>query len=147
MIQRIQTVFLLVVVACSVCLLVFPFMSYTDLFNTFTLGDFKKSYCGFWYYTAEGLNILSLVLSLVCIFMFKKRMKQLVLTYLIGFLNVCLLTILLFTKVAVIESFLGGTKQILWSSYLPILATICAYVAGIFIKKDEELVRSAGRIR
>ncbi len=147
MIQRIQTVFLLVVLACSVCLFFLPFISYENMFNTFTLSAFKQPFCGLLYYTAESLNLIILLLSFICIFLFKKRMLQGRISTILVFLNTILLLVLLFTKTAIVEDFLGGAKHTLWPSYLPVLSTICAYLAGRFIKKDEELVRSADRIR
>ena len=147
MIQRIQSLFLLVVVACSVCLLVFPFISYENLFNTFTLRAFKQPYCGAWYYVAEALNLLSMLAALICIFLFKKRMLQFRMTNVIALLNTALLAVLLFSKTAIIDDFLGGVRHTLWPSYLPTVAMVFAYLAGVFIKKDENLVRSADRIR
>lgn len=147
MIQRVQSLFLLLVTVCSVCLLVFPFISYQNLFNTFTLHDFKKPYCGAWYYMAEALNYLILIISFVCIFLFKKRMMQFRVANILAFLNVLLLSVLMFAPVANIDDFLGGAKNTLWPSYLPIPSMAFAFVAGVFIKKDENLVRSADRIR
>jgi hypothetical protein len=49
--------------------------------------------------------------------------------------------------VVTIEKFIGGDKRILWPSYLPIVSMIFAFLAGRAIQKDEELVRSADRIR
>jgi len=147
MIQRVQSILLLGVTIFSVCLLVFPFISYENLFNSFTLRAFKQPYCGFWYYTAEVLNALILSMSFICIFLFKKRMLQVRITNILVLLNVCLLAVLLFTQTAIVEDFLGGPKHTLWPSYLPIVSLAFAFMAGKFIKKDENLVRSADRIR
>jgi hypothetical protein len=147
MIQRIQSIYLLLVTVASVLLLMFPFVAYENMFNTFTLHDIKKPYCGGWYYLAELLNLLILVFSLICIFLYKRRKIQFRLAYLLAFLNVLLLLVLLFTEVVTIEKFIGGDKRILWPSYLPIVSMIFAFLAGRAIQKDEELVRSADRIR
>jgi hypothetical protein len=147
MIQRVQTLFLLVVVAASICLMVFPFVSYENLFNKFTISTFNKVYSGTWHYIAGSLNIVILALSVICIFLFKKRTLQFKIANLLALLNVLLLVVLLFTNLIVVEAFLGGEKHVLWPSYLPIASMFCAFLAGIFIKKDEKLVRSADRIR
>jgi CDP-diglyceride synthetase len=107
----------------------------------------KQPYTGFWYDTAEILNLIILLLSFTCVFLFKKRMLQFRMANILAFLNVCLLAVLLFTQTALVDDFLGGTKHTLWPSYLPIIAMIFAYLAGVFIKKDENLVRSTDRIR
>lgn len=147
MIQRIQTILLLDVVIVSVLLLFFPFTSYENLFNVFTLKVYNQPFCGKWYYAAEALNALILILSLVAIFLYKNRMLQFKIANLIALLSAGLLSILLFTDVVIVESFLGGNKRIEWPSYLPIISMFSAFGAGIFIKKDENLVRSADRIR
>ncbi len=147
MIQRIQSVLLLDVVIVSTLLLVFPFVKYENLFNEFTLRVYNQPFCGTWYYVAEGLNALVLILALVTIFMFKNRPLQIKLANLIALLSAGLLAVLLFTDVVKVESFLGGDKQVQWPSYMPIVSMFSAFIAGIFIKKDENLVRSADRIR
>jgi hypothetical protein len=147
MIQRVQSILLLLITVCSVCLLFLPFVSYENLFNTFTLRDFKKPYCGTWYYAAETLNFLVIGISFCTIFLFKKRMLQFKMANTTGLLSVCLQLILLIAPVANIEVFLSGAKHILWPSYLPVASIILSFTAAAFIKKDENLVRSADRIR
>lgn len=147
MIQRIQTLLLLVVVVVSVLLLFFPFVRYENLLNTFTLKEFNQPFCGTWYYVAEALNLLTLVLALVSIFLYRNRILQARLANLIALLSAGLLAVLLFTDVVIVEDFLGGEKKILWPAYLPILSMFAAFAAGICIKRDENLVRSADRIR
>ena len=147
MIQRIQSVFLFDVAIVSVLLLFFPFTSYENLFNVFTLKVYNQPFCGTWYYAAEALNLLILILALVCIFMFKNRTLQFKIANVIALLSAGLLAVLLFTDVVKVESFLGGEKQILWPTYLPLVSMFSAFLAGIFIRKDEKLVRSADRIR
>lgn len=147
MIQRIQSILLLDVVIVSVLLLFFPFVSYENLYNTFTLKVYNQPFCGTWYYVAEALNIIILVLALATIFMYKNRPRQIKLANLLALLSAALFAVLLFTDVVKVEAFLGGNKHVLWPGYLPIVSMFSAFIAGIFIKKDENLVRSADRIR
>ncbi len=147
MIQRIQSVLLLDVVIISALMWYFPFVSYENLFNVFTLKVYNQPFCGTWYYVAEALNVLIMLLALVCIFMFKNRNMQSKIAKLIALLSAGLLAVLLFTDVVKVDAFLGGNKQVLWPSYLPIASMFSAFLASIFIKKDEKLVRSADRIR
>lgn len=147
MIQRIQTLLLLDVVIVSVLMLFFPFVSYENLLNTFTLKVMNQPFCGTWYYTAEAINALIILIALLTIFLYKNRPLQAKLSNLVALLNLALLAVLLFTRVVIVENFLGGNKQTLWPSYLPVISMFSAFMAGIFIKKDENLVRSADRIR
>ena len=135
------------VLAVAVSLMIFPFVSYELLFNKFTISAFNKGWSTTWHYAAGILNILILIFSIICIFLFKKRMLQFKLANVLAFMNVCLLVILLFTDLIKADEIISGKKQILWPSYLPIISMFCAFLAGIFIKKDENLVRSADRIR
>lgn len=147
MIQRVQSVFLVIVILCAAGLVVFPFVHYENLLNTFTITAFNKAYSGAWHYVAGILDVFILILSVVCLFLYKKRMLQFRIANLLALLNVLLLAVILFTNVIVVEEFLSGKKEVLWPSYLPIPAMFSAFIAGIFIKKDENLVRSADRIR
>lgn len=147
MIQRLQTLFLMAVVALSVCLVLFPFVSYANLFNRFTIGSFSGHWSTTWHYVAGGLNYIIMALSFVCIFLFRNRMLQFRIANTISIFNLALLIILLFADLIKVEEFLSGDKQILWPSYLPAISMVFAFVAARFIKKDEDLVRSADRIR
>ncbi|MFL5752166.1 MAG: DUF4293 domain-containing protein, partial [Bacteroidia bacterium] len=93
-----------------------------------------------------ALNILIPVISLITIFQFKNRPRQARMARVLMLLSAFLLTAMLTME------FFKGEKAIwektyLWPSFLPIISTISAFLAARFIKKDEELVRSADRIR
>jgi peptidoglycan/LPS O-acetylase OafA/YrhL len=137
MIQRIQSVFLLVVIACGVCLLIFPFVSYEGYPPLFLHNPIDLTPLG---------NYLSILNALLCLFMYKKRKIQVKLCYLIIVFNSCLfLTILFLTNQLYNHDF--EKKTFLFPAYLPIVAIVAAFIASRYIKKDEELVRSADRIR
>lgn len=147
MIQRVQTLFLMAVIAVSVCLTLFPFVNYANLFNRFTIGSFSGHWSTMWHYFAGGLNYIIMALSLMCIVLFRNRTLQFALANIIALLSLALLVMLLFADLIKVEEFLSGDKQILWPSYLPVISVVCAFLAGVFIKKDDNLVRSADRIR
>ncbi len=137
MIQRIQSVFLLVVLLCGCCLLLFPFVSYEGYPPLFLRNPVDITPIG---------NYLSMLTALLCLFIYKNRKLQIKLCYVIMFLNACLfLTILFLTNQLYEHDF--EKKTFLFSAYLPLLAIIAAFIASRYIKKDEELVRSADRIR
>lgn len=137
MIQRIQSIFLLTVIVCGVCLLIFPFVSYEGYPPLFLRNPVDITPIG---------NYLSIGTALLCLFMYKNRKLQIKLCYVIMFLNVCLfLTVLFLTNQLYAHDF--EKKTFLFPTYLPLVAIIEALMASRFIKKDEELVRSADRIR
>jgi Na+/melibiose symporter-like transporter len=95
---------------------------------------------------AIAVNFLILVLSFVCIFLYKKRSLQLNICYTLIIFSLILLLMLLFCP------FTKNTNpsDILKSYYPPIFSAIMmldAFIAAKLIKKDIELLKSADRIR
>lgn len=137
MIQRVQSLFLVAVILCGVCLSFFPFWMGEDFVTRHLRHPTSIT---------AVVNYLSSLLALVCLFLYKNRKLQIKLCYLLALINILLaLVLLVFTKSIFKDDFEHGHR--LWASYMPIVATVAAIAASIFIKKDEELVRSADRIR
>ena len=165
MIQRIQTVFLVIVIAamCGFC-----FSTVWVKVNEKTADEIILTPTSMTYYKGSAGNnalsnlseaesslyhilILAAIVSLlafVSILSFKKRVNQM--KY--GFVNTLLLVIiiaLLFFQI------MEGDKLVPHPSYgtykigffLPVIALLFNVIANIYIKKDEDLVRSADRIR
>ncbi|MDR3253168.1 MAG: DUF4293 domain-containing protein [Tannerella sp.] len=157
MIQRIQTVYLLIVAALFVALVFLPMASLqsgdgvysfdvTGL-NVETVDDAGTSSFALEYSTWALFALASIValLSFTVIFMYKKRMLQIRLCIfnsliIIGF---CLLTAYYLWKFS--GSGLGITPDI-WTSF-PLIALILNYLAIRNIGADETLVRSLERLR
>lgn len=148
MIQRIQTLFLLVAALLSVLLYfipvyVIPGADATGLIVDPTAGT---------EYILSSNTLLSIingsvgVLSLVCILLFRNRNLQLRLAN-VNLLLICILIGLLFF----LADTLGTTRQApisyRYGSYLPLIQLIFTFLASRSIRKDEELVRSADRLR
>jgi hypothetical protein len=150
MIQRIQTVFLLFVNAISIILLFVPFVQYEinpPLKLTLLPGQTTVALSPL-YYLPVVFNFIILAFAYYVIFQFKKRQRQMKLANLLVALNGILLGLML------LFDFIPGDaagnppiKQYLAGSYLPIVSMALSFLAARFIKKDEELVRSADRIR
>lgn len=137
MIQRIQSLFLLVVVLCGVCLAVFPFWMGDNGVANHLRNPAKIT---------AMVNYFSVLLALVCVFLFKNRKLQIKLCYGLIVVNLLLvLVLLILTKQVFKDDFEHGRR--LWAAYMPVVAIIAAFMASRSIKKDEELVRSADRIR
>jgi hypothetical protein len=160
MIQRIQTLFLLGVVILMAIMLMSPIwkkydnnikptsqvelkayhLTHTDLVTNTVLAN-KST----WYIAA--VIILSAIVALYSIFQYKNRMLQLKL----GLLNTLLISGILGTV------FLGlkqadtmlpkGTEEFSLGFYVPAIALLLNLMANRFIRKDEQLVKSADRIR
>ncbi|MET2985831.1 DUF4293 domain-containing protein [Aureibaculum conchae] len=144
MIQRIQTLYLLLAAVCSIGLIhVFDLWinkagsSYyaLDLIanNEFTLKIIPI------------LFIASGIMSIVSVFMFKKRKNQFVINRLNILVNFILLGVLIYHLLT-----LSGESQVSEKgigAFLPIVVVVLLAIANRAIKKDEDLVKSVDRLR
>lgn len=157
MIQRIQTIYLLLCIACIVLCMCNP-VGYLDLQD----GTSDTLY-NLWVSRQEedGIRhlimpwpVLFILLTLVAsilmfdIFLFKKRALQMRL------LNFGLIVLILYYLVAVVFIYIAlrgdspciGFRPTVWAA-LPIVAVILGYLAFRAILRDELLVRSLDRLR
>lgn len=161
MIQRIQTVYLLLVVILSFVCLVSQIGYITNgdetvaTFSNFTFSSFGAfaSYTSVGPYALGVLLIIVILLSLLSIMLFRKRMRQLRL--------VIISNILLFGYVAtyvLFAYFYNENMQLVQPSaplsfhirlttLFPVICFILNYLAIHGIRKDEALVRSLDRLR
>jgi glucan phosphoethanolaminetransferase (alkaline phosphatase superfamily) len=166
MIQRIQSVFLLILVIAMVSMLFLPIWTKTDpqngqevVLNAFSLsthpapgaapGAIANTVIHKNTIAIAILALLAAVVALYEIFQFRNRYTQIKL----GLLNSLLLAVLLGT-IFYYSSYVGdelvktnakGNYQAAF--YLPLLALIVNSLANRFIKRDEDLVRSVDRLR
>ncbi|PCJ86990.1 MAG: hypothetical protein COA57_05280 [Flavobacteriales bacterium] len=152
MLQRIQTVYLLGVVAIGVLMFFLPFAeihSYTNnyVFDIWAISDVDDKI----HVPIKNvmlvllLNIISITTAFISIFLYKKRKNQ---------LKLCKANIL-FMCILLAAIFFYGTQP--WchdatinyqlGAFLPIISIILTFLAHRAIKKDEELVRSMDRLR
>ncbi|MFT5963504.1 MAG: hypothetical protein ACI9L6_000206 [Flavobacterium sp.] len=137
MIQRIQTIYL---TFAFVITGVLPF-----LFPLWTMNDGKE--CFFMqsqiYVILFGLSTSLTVLSIVT---YKKRQNQFVMGRLNMILNLILLGLFVYRSLNISgETVLVSEKGI--GMFLPIIAIVLLVLANKAIKKDEDLVKSADRLR
>ena len=156
MIQRIQSVFLLLLALAMLSLLALPLWHKADPLTgqELTLTAFG--------YVSKGVNLpapgpvwligslaaASAALAVFEIFQFRHRLRQL----LLGTVNLLLITATLGAEYLfyskgeqLLNIKLEG--QILVAFYLPTLALVLNLLANRFIRRDEQLVRSADRLR
>ena len=156
MIQRIQSVILLIAVISSILLFFLPFFSwqsasdpatYTfNAWNTLKVSGQPEEMSKNMALTA--LNSMVILLTLAVIFMYKTRVKQARFCHLLVLLQLGLVCLVLF-QWDTMTSFIGtGYNWIIKpGAYLMILQLILFLVARRYILKDEALVRSADRLR
>jgi hypothetical protein len=147
MIQRIQSVFMFFSIVVSILLFFFPAVSFVNLNETIIVScnpfaTIEKMNSTF--YIVAILNLFLLTSLVYALFSFKKRKIQ------IQFNSYSIICTLLLIACFVGLPFLNSaeyTKQINWLFYLLPISVISLFLSIKFIKKDEELVRSADRIR
>lgn len=162
MIQRVQSIFLFLIVICQGFLFataLATFSSYEASFNLSLMGFYKLSSAGqellINSYALMAVNIVVMLFTLFIIFSFKNRKKQLKLAA-FNILLICGFVVLMFYSFDNAKSFLDRSFNTqdaeISTTYgigmiLPLLSLIFNYLAIKGIRKDEELVRSADRIR
>lgn len=159
MIQRIQTVYLFIAALATLSLLLMPFGKvYTDLFgftfDAFAVKDISATptVAMSTFYIAI-LVIISAVMSIAAIFMYKNRPRQISMIYvnILVFLFCIALMLFIYPDIVFINKGLMAKEDIF--EYNPwILIPLCItalslYLANRAIKKDEKLVKAADRLR
>ena len=138
MLQRIQTVYLIIVfIAAAILPYVFPLWKIENIEYKFNENN------EILYVILFGL---STVLTIISIISFKKRQQQFVLNRLNMILNLILLGLFVFRSLN-----LSGEAQAVTEKgigmFLPILSIVMLVLANKAIKKDEDLVKSVDRLR
>ena len=136
MIQRIQTLYLLIAFGISAGL-IFVFDLYTDINQGLVFAKDNYLYL--------GLFLGSALLSLISIFSFKNRKSQFVLGRLNIILNFILLGLFVYLSLNLSGETLVSEKGI--GMFLPIISIVLLVLANKAIKKDEDLVKSVDRLR
>ena len=129
MIQRIQTIFLLIVVIAQV-VLHFQGLD-VELFGSI--------------YIVASLSLVSFLLAIVSIFSYKKRVRQILLNNINIFINVLLTCLLIYWLLNLSGGISFPEKGI--ELAFPPISLFCLFMANIYIRKDEKLVKSVDRIR
>jgi hypothetical protein len=162
MIQRIQSVFLFVVVILGVVIFLFPiatFYSDTEFIKFFLCSVRDQAPDPFnemstasrvsnWIYplALSILQVVIVLITLITIFKFKRRPLQIRLNYLNIFLTVLMIGGIFYFS-TILEESIGTTAQYGIGGVFPLVSIILFFLSNIFIKKDERLIRSADRLR
>ncbi len=155
MLQRIQTVYLLLFIVCSMVLCFLPLFELTAFDGLYVLGVIKTSFSG-----ASGSAVLSynfplmvilslmILLALAIIFKYNNRNLQMKLIF------ICMVLLILFSAILCFNYFqLAGLStadhsiKISWILAILPVQMVLLWLANGGIRKDEALVRSADRLR
>ena len=136
MIQRIQTLYLLLATVVSAGLIF--------VFDLWTNQDGVKVFAADVNYVFAGF-LLSALLSLITIFRFKNRKSQFMLGRLNIILNFILLGFFVYQSLNLSGETVVSEKGI--GIFLPIVSIVFLALANKAIKKDEDLVKSVDRLR
>lgn len=145
MIQRIQTVYLLLAAIAGGATWFFNLWRAKLVNNTYSYFSGQSSYLYF------VLMMIIVALALVCIFLFKKRPLQFRLTVLNIFLSIGVVA-LQYVKIKSEAQSLQDARMLDSSTYLPaaflpIIIVVLLFLAARGIYKDERLVKSLNRLR
>lgn len=155
MLQRIQTVYLFLVLLFAVLFLVFPVASLDlghesvsiKLYEVFGVHNYLGLEGGsFTGIISLVLPFIIMVLSLYTTFQYKNRFKQIKLGKINIFLHVGLV-VSTFFYLDQIKSIFQGAFSYGAGIVFPLVAMVLVLLANRAIKKDEDLVRSADRLR
>lgn len=135
MIQRIQSLYL-TIAAIIVGVLPFVFGLWGTTENAAVFAIDKQ-------YLLAGF-IISAVMSLASIFMFKNRKSQFVINRLNIILNFILLAVFVYSSLTTSGEMQVSEKGV---GILPIISIVFLVLANKSIKKDEDLVKSVDRLR
>lgn len=153
MIQRIQSIYLLLITASLVAVLFLPlgvFTNDTGVFE-FTAFSIKQSavsgvQVGLPVWIFGGLAILSALIAFISIFMYKKRLLQIKMCIYNGILMV-VLYLVYFAFIYLAKNELTAVYNFSFAVFLPFIALILDILGAKAIGKDEALVKSLDRIR
>lgn len=136
MLQRIQTIYLLLAAICSAGLIF--------LFALWSNSEGVEVYAQD-HWSVFAMFLASGALSLISIFMFKNRKLQFVLGRLNIILNFFLLGVFVYWSLSLPGEMDISEKGI--GMFLPIISIVFLVLANKAIKKDEDLVKSVDRLR
>ena len=157
MIQRIQSIYLLLSAITLGLALKLPFMIFimkdTDVFKYDAFGfvnEFEPTVANGIGFPVYYLIFPALVISILSIFLFKSRTKQLQLGRL-NYLVIIAIIVLIFIGFNIVESKMASATLVSqhygYGFLAPCAALVFTFLANRKIKADEDLIKSIDRIR
>lgn len=156
MIQRIQSLFLFFAFAASILMFFFPIAEFLSDFHYYKLYlmEFKNMapsteqiFSNYFTFPLIAFVLIIGLLSLITIFMYKKRRVQLKLIQISILLSIILIVGVFFGYPEAIKGQINTEANFGISSYLTLVALVFLVLANRGIKRDEKLIRSSDRLR
>ncbi len=155
MIQRIQSIYLFLAIIAAALMFFFPlaefygdsnFILYVYKLNFFD-PDPSLGLSPYFLMPLMGTIILIILLSLITIFSFKNRKRQLLFTKISMGLTMILLAGYFFGYIGLLEGAVGNPPKYQFASFMPALVFVFMFLANRSIQKDEKLIKSMDRLR
>lgn len=156
MIQRIQSVYLFIATIALGLMFFFPLMGYygelhTYQFNLLEMQNLVPNsdvlFNSLFTLPLLGVVVFVISLAILTIFLFKKRRLQLKFSRINIFLNLVLIIAIFVGYSRYILSVIEVDEQFKTAAFLPLISLVFLVLAYRAIKKDDELIRSADRLR
>ena len=149
--QRIQTLFLVILILALLVSLVVPIWSVEVNGETSVLTAFYYLNSGTYQYNPYSLTailaIAAVTIAITEITKFKNRLTQVKLGALNSLFLVGVLVCAFYFSNQTMKALEGTKGQYGLGMWLPFLAVICNLLANRFIRRDEKLVRDSDRLR
>ena len=156
MIQRKQTLFLLLAIIASALMFFFPLAEFIGIKDSLVLSiqsvhslvpdhEFPKS-LSFVLPLLSG-NIFVIVFSFITIFLFKNRKRQMHIIRLNILVEVLFIGLFFLFYTSTLEKVSGGSASYKVGIFMPLVALVFLVLAYFGVLHDEKLVRSADRLR
>jgi Ca2+/Na+ antiporter len=158
MIQRIQTVYLLLAAIAALLTFFFPYAHFYSgdlkvaeyaMFGVFNVQSETVELSNLYGFPAWAMGVIATLVPLVAIFLFKKRPVQYRIARLAYLVNMVYVVYLFFGIDKANDVVFEGSLSVMHhvGFYLPVAAVVFAFLGVRGIKKDEDLVKSLDRIR
>lgn len=156
MIQRIQSLYLLIVSTMMLLMFFFPIAGYYGDFEIlkFSLLSIENmmpnSTLAFSPYTSYPLLLFVIgiiIMSIAIITLYKHRLRQLKLIKVVILLNIILIMGIFIIYSRWLQSVSGGSETFETAAFFPLVSLVFLILAYRGVRKDEKLIRSADRLR
>ena len=156
MIQRKQTLFLLLAVIASVVMFFFPLAHFIGEKDSIVLyvqkvyslvPDHQLSYGLTFLLSLLIPNIFVILFSLIAVFLYKNRKLQMRIIQLNVFVEVLFIALFFFYDVNVLQTAAGSAPDYNIGAMMSPIAMVFLVLAYYGVRSDERLVRSADRLR
>ncbi len=158
MIQRIQSLFLVIAAAAALLMLFFPV---ADFFSGTELGNYKlvatglkcmdpnpKFHTSSWFgFPLLALVSVSIILPVLILGLYKNRGLQIRLLAFNILITIVLIIVVLMYYMSSVQKLTGIQPSYQFGAFCPLISLIFLVLANRFIRKDENLVKSADRLR